>query len=197
MLSYVDNENNVGYIPDRKELKEISKKLSRFILPYNNVDLLVAIPDAANDLMGYFNKYNINLSESLARHSWVNDINTILRNKSIIVLDDIICHGETIKIIANQIYNLQNIRLIVIYFHIVSKKICLYDIEKEKFTLRAENKLYYIYFIEEKFLLRIPTLIYATHNFILMKSDIEKHGFDFKYFLNGEEICREDVLRIL
>lgn len=197
MLSYVDNENNVGYIPDRTELKEISKKLSSFILPYNNVDLLVAIPDAANDLMGYFNKYNINLSESLARHSWVNDINTILKNKSIIVLDDIICHGETIKIIANQIYNLQNIRLIVIYFHIVSKKICLYDIEKEKFTLRAENKLYYIYFIEEKFLLRIPTLIYATHNFILMKSDIEKHGFDFKYFLNGEEICREDVLRIL
>ena len=197
MLSYIDNENNVGYIPDRKELKEISKKISRFILSYNNVDLLVAIPDAANDLIGYFNKYNINLSESLAKHSWVNDINTILRNKSIIVLDDIICHGETIKIIADQMINLQNIRLIVIYFHIVSKKICLYDIEKGKFTLRAENKLYYIYFIEEKFLLRIPTLIYATHNFILMKSDIEKHGFNFKYFLNGEEICREDVLRIL
>lgn len=197
MLSYVDNENNVGYIPDRKELKEISEKVSKLIMSYNCVDLLVAIPDAANDLIGDFNKYSIKLSEPLTKCSWVSDINTISRCKSIIVLDDIICHGETIKKIVNQVYNLQNIKLIVVYFHIVSKKICLYDIEKGIFTLRAENKLYYIYFIEEKFLLRIPTLIYATHNFILMKSDIVKHGFDFKYFLNGEKICREDILRIL
>lgn len=199
MLNYVDNQNNIGYIPARKDIEEISEQISQSILPYKDTDILVAIPDSANDLIKFFQKNvdGIVASAPLTKSCWIHQVDKMTENKSVIILDDVICHGETIKALINSVKTLSNIKLIIIYFNIISKKICLYDIEKGEFTLSAENKFYYIYFIEEKFLLRIPTLIYATYNFILMKSDVQKHGFDYKYYINGERICREDVLKML
>ncbi len=147
MLSYVDNQNNIGYIPDRKDIEEISAQISSNILPYKDANLLVAIPDAANDLIKYFQKFvdGISVSAPLTKSCWIHQVDKMTENKSVIILDDVICHGETIKALINSVRVLSNITLIIVYFNIISKKICLYDIEKEEFTLFAENKLYYIF----------------------------------------------------
>lgn len=197
MITYCDEQNQIGFIPDKSYLNRITAEMGKHISQFGEKKLLIAIPDSANDLLEYWYPFVDSILLPIPKKSWCKRINLITKKQNIILIDDIICHGATLKQLISAVRNLHNIKLIVIYFHIVSKKICLYDIESKKFTLSAENKLYYIYFIEDKFMLKIPTLIYETQTFILMKSDIIKHGANCKFFYNGEKICRENVLKIM
>ena len=199
MIYYTDKNNNTGYVPDKNYLKQMFTHILNHYNKYLEANCLVLIPNAANDLVEYFSD-SLNKSLDIVylnKNHWINELNKISIDNSIIILDDILCHGETLKNIVKAVANISSIKLIIIPFHIVSKEVCLYDIVEKNFTLKAQNKLYYLYFIKEKFMLKIPILIFESSNFILMKSDIKQFGQDYKFYQDGKNIRIEEVLNQL
>lgn len=160
MLQYIDNNGDIGVIPTSFELTDISKKIQTKLTTRFIKDILIPIPNSANDLVCFFSYFTQHVL--LNKKNWNEQLLNWTKAHSVVLLDDVLCHGETIMSIINSKVKLNNIKLIIILYHIVSENICLYDIEEKKFTLCAECKYYYLYFIKERFLLRIPTLIYET-----------------------------------
>ena len=198
MIQYKDINNNIGYIPEKCDCFNI---LENVLYQVDNEifdnDIIIPIPNSANYLMEYLPKDLTNKVLKINKIHMTDEMTKILSSQKAIIFDDVICHGETIKAIAQCDLKICNIKMIIILFHIISRKICLYDIEENKFTLFANNKIYYLYFIEDKFLLRIPTLVYQTQNFILMRSDIEQYGTEYSYSKNGFSIDLEEVLTLI
>lgn len=192
MIQYIDNLGNMGVIPTRDDLARIAKQIQRKIPPAYFDTKLIPIPDSANDLLRFFTYFTQPVL--LQKETWKVELVDWANDHSVVILDDVICHGDTIMDIVNAECNLRNVKLIIILYHIVSENICLFDIESKKFALRAEGKLYFLYFIRERFLLRIPTIIYETRNFLMMKSDVIRDNKRLSFLLDGENISYQQVI---
>lgn len=195
MIQYIDNIGNIGVVPTSSDLADIAKQIERKVASACFDTKLIPIPDSANDLLRFFTCFTQPVL--LEKKTWKRQLAAWTNEHFVIILDDVLCHGDTIMDIINTECNLRNVKLIIILYHIVSENICLFDIEEKKYTLHAEGKFYFLYFIKERFLLRIPTLIYETRDFLMMKSDVIRDNKILSFLLDGEYISYQQVLPYL